>query len=84
MLDYINLTGETKATIQYVLEKMADEVVDGINDLCKDIELRIDIEQQDDSFKSSMLIPALCQNTVNARELRMQLDKYYKKRFFKK
>lgn len=97
MLDYMNMTQEIKIAIQFVMEKMRKKGVKSIDDLCagKNFNLRQQIEQPDQSFKASMLVPVICKKPslkvkdplsgegMTSEDFRKKLNMVYQERYLK-
>ena len=97
MLYYISMSQETKIAIQFVMEKMRKKGVKSIDDLCadKNFNLRQQIEQPDQSFKASMLVPVICKKPslkvrdplskeiMTSEDFRKKLNTVYQERYLK-
>lgn len=97
MLEYIGMSQETKIAIQFVMEKMRKKGVKSIDDLCadKNFNLRQQIEQPDQSFKASMLVPVICKKPslkvkdplsgegMTSEDFRKKLNTVYQERYLK-
>lgn len=83
MLDYMSMNQEVKIAIQFMMEKMRKKGVKSIDNLCANFNVRQQIEQPDQSFKVSMLVPAICKKSPEAKEFREKLNTVYQERYLK-